>query len=123
MADYDVPTADDVFTRFPDLDGTKEDTVTALIAEAVSQVSVKWRAVDYPVAIMYWVAHMLTTETGEMVDRAGSITSESFGQQSRSYGGNNASGRSASNLDSTEYGRRFVELRRKNFPGMLVAGY
>lgn len=121
MADYIVPTADDIFTRFTALDSTKEETVTLMIAEAVDQVSTGWRAKDYTLAIMLLVAHWLTNESGDTVDRPGVISSESFGPMSRSFS-SGGSGRSITDMDGTEYGRRFVSLRRKNFPGPLVAG-
>jgi hypothetical protein len=120
MADYIPPTADDFFKRFPKFDDGSLDIeyqVEGLIAEAMTQVDDSWLQKDYAPAIMYLVAHMMTAEGGDIVDRAGAIQSESFGPMSRSYAAGTAT---ADQLSSTEYGRRYVALRSKNFPGVAV---
>lgn len=120
MADYDVPTYTDFFTRFPTLDdGTAARTnlVTLLLVDAATLVDVSWRAVDYPRAIMYLVAHWLTTEINKRAAKSGPISSESFGPISVSYASVSTS---MTSLGATEYGQRYLEYRKNNFPAIKV---
>lgn len=134
----DAPTVNEILTRFPSLEANAE-LVEMVLPEAIAQVDTRWRKEDQKIAIQYLVAHMVTVEvdagggvdggTGSgVVVGQGPIASESFGSGlSVSYGnggsgGAGTEGLSASEaaLASTVYGRRFADLRRKNFPRVVV---
>lgn len=122
----DVPTVDDIFTRFPTLEA-EEDLVAAILPEAIAQVDERWRTQDQKIAIMYLVAHMVTVEAnaGGGADGAGvsvgNIASESLGPMSVSYKDSGSAAGSVSDYQSTVYGKQFQALLRKNFPGIIVA--
>lgn len=118
MAAFTPPSVNDFFKRFPAFAGTDAHVVEALLAEC--PVDDSWLAKDFTPATLYWVAHMMTAESGDLVDRAGAIVSESFGPMSRQYAQTQGVIASIAQLGSTEYGRRFLELRNRNFPGPLV---
>ena len=108
-------TVEDFFTRFPQFEDRDEDQLEALIAEASRGVDDRWDAADAVAAVLYLTAHLLVSE-----DSADSlpIISESLGPMSTTYARPTEDG---SGLESTEYGRRYVRLRRKSFPGTLLA--
>lgn len=124
---YTIPTADQFFERFPIFEDADEDTITALLAEAASQIDNSWREADYQPAIMYLAAHMWAldnSQSGEEVEigSPGSISSESFAGMSVSYSSSPmSSGVSATGYGQTEYGRRYYQLLLKNKPGVVVA--
>jgi non-homologous end joining protein Ku len=123
---YVAPTSDEFFDRFPKLvdasDANQEDIVNALIVDAQRQVDDSWLEDDYKTAILYLVAHWIASEASSAVNKAGAIVSESFGPMSRSYStsATSAMSKSTSDLNGTEYGRRFVTLRKQNHPGIRV---
>ena len=84
--------------------------VQSALDEAARSVDTSWREADYADAILYLSAHWLTAEGS--ADQAGVIKSESFGPISVSYGSRSTSDEA---LASTQYGERFLELRRGNF--------
>jgi Protein of unknown function (DUF4054) len=112
---YDVPTTDDFMIRFPELGDADYAQLSLLIAEAARYVDDSWLETDYQTAILYLAAHLLLS--GMSPDQSGTIQSEAFGPISVSYAqhANDDAG-----LMATEYGRRFVELRRNNFPRVMV---
>lgn len=135
----DAPTVDEVLTRFPALEANAE-LVEAVLPEAIAQVDERWRQQDQKIAIQYLVAHMVTVEvdagggadggTGSGVAVGqGPISSESFGSgMSVSYGNGGSGGAGVDGLSASEialastiYGRRFANLRRQNFPRVVVA--
>lgn len=124
---YTIPTADDFVTRFPIFENEDEDRITALLAEAASQIDASWREADYQPAIMYLAAHMLATDnsqSGEEVEFGGpgTISSESFAGMSVSYSaGASQSGVMNTQYGATEYGRRYYALLRKNKGGPIVS--
>ena len=109
------------FSQFADAD---EYLIALLLAEAMTQVDDSWLEQDYQNAVMYLTAHLLVTETaagsGTGGGTSGIIASESFGPLSRSYH-IDTTAITDEGLEGTLYGRRYRELRRKNFPGVVVA--
>ena len=130
---YTVPTAADLKVRYPEFDAVSDDLVTLVMTEAAGTVSTSWLERDYAPAIMLLTAHMLVTEGA--VERAagkkttvtstGPIKSKTIGEVSVTYAGAGAGAGSAagdlSGLSATEYGKRFLALRRANFGGPMVA--
>lgn len=113
---YVAPTIDDFYARFPDLaSGQDDELIETLLAEAARYVDTSWREADYAPAILYLAAHWKLQEAS--ADSAGIVQSESFGPISVSYGKRSDS---SAALASTQYGQRFIELRRGNFPPIMV---
>lgn len=127
-------TLDDFRKRFPIFEETEDDTISALIEEATGQIDTSWRSADYRPAIMYLTAHLTATDNSADTDAveigaagsSGAIASESFGGMSISYasggGASSQSGSLSSNdqYGTTEYGRRYLALLRKNVPAVLA---
>lgn len=133
---YTVPTAADLKARYPEFDAVSNDLVTLVITEAAGTVSTSWLERDYAPAIMLLTAHMLVTEGA--VERAnpdgdgtstmtttGAVKSYRVGEVQVSYAGTGEGAGAASGdlagLSATEYGKRFLALRRANFGGPMVA--
>lgn len=114
---HTAPTVDDFKTRFPKFESADDDVLAAILAEVLTQVDDSWLEQDYAPAIMYLMAHLYVQETTGSTDRPGVITSESLGSLSVSYG----VGASNTDWDTTEYGRRFRKLQKKNFPAVAIA--
>lgn len=119
-------TVDDFLDRFPGrFDDVDDAILDALLAETLSRVDDSWLEQDYRSAQFYYMAHLVTVEglgTANVSVDGGVIASESFGPMSRSYVQGQASGSaSEAGLAATEWGRRYQELRSRNFPGVAVA--
>jgi hypothetical protein len=107
-----------MFARFPELEaGTDTDVLDLIIAEAARTVDETWLEQDYQDAIMYLAAHWLRSGGASATQSGGAIKSETFGPISRTY---ESLATSTSALGATQYGRRFMELRRSNFPAIVV---
>ena len=124
---YVVPTEADFRARFPIFQDAEPEPIIRALAEATSEVDTTWREADYAPAILYLAAHLYSTDNSEeggeveLGGVTGSIASESFSGMSISYA-SRASG-SLSNSDrygSTEYGRRYLALLRRNCGGPIV---
>lgn len=119
---YTTPTATQLKARFPAFSGVADPVVTAAISEAANRVDQSWDETDYQLAIMLYAAHVMTTDgLGASDDTlfAGlrsvtigplSFSSVPLDQQSSASGG----------LKATSFGRRFLELLRRNHPPILA---
>jgi hypothetical protein len=130
---YTVPTTEQFVTRYPEFDPVDDALIGLVLTEAAGVVNESWIERDYPIAIMLLTAHMLVTEGA--VERAagkkstmtstGPIKSKTIGEVSVTYAGAGAGAGSAlgdsAGLSATEYGKRFLALRRANFGGPMVA--
>lgn len=119
---YTPPTYTEFITRFPAFSGQDQTFVETLITEAQRVVDSSWLEADYALAIKYLVAHWLESDPatgGDASGGTGDIASESFGPISVSYAKLQSS-LSGSSLAGTEFGRRFLEIRRGNFPAVLA---
>lgn len=121
---YVPPTPADFKTRYPSFVDVPDATVQAVLNEAETRVTDRWREVDRLPAVMLYTAHVLTLEglgtgtesevagtDGFKVIRSGSLTLERFDNGSITS--------NSSQLRSTSFGRRFYELLRLNFPAIL----
>lgn len=116
---YSEPTVEDFLARFPGkFDTYDQYLISFLIDEAILRIGSTWLERDRQPAQLYWVAHMLVTETNSGASGPGAIVSESFGPISRSYANK---GKDMGTYDGTEYGRRYRDLLKKNFPGVKIA--
>lgn len=123
MADYIPPSVIDIQDRFKFLRTAEEYYLNFLLEEALNVVDDSWLQPDYRTAIMYLVAHWASLEgngAGAGAASSGVIQSESFGPMSRTFAVSKAQTMSDSVLSSTEYGRRYIELRKGSFPGIAV---
>ena len=119
---YTVPTATQFRSRFPRFAAVDSDCIEANIADAARNVDETWFEDDYQPAIMFLAAHLLVMEgaLGGAIDTPGLITSEKLGDASVTYGNAVADSKNISDYGSTNYGRRYQELLRKNVPAVLV---
>lgn len=111
---YVAPTVDDFLLKFSELSDTEDDVVQALLDEALRYVDTRWREADYQDAALYLAAHWASKN--KSAESGGEIASESFGPISVTY----ARSDGTKHVDSTQYGRRFAELRRGNHAGPVV---
>ena len=118
---YDAPTASSIKARFPEFASLADARIEALIAEGASYVSESWIETDYTIAYNYVVAHLLLREgaldaSGSVVSQSGPVQSESLGDASVTYAGVRSNGLGDDMMFSTtEYGRRYLSLKKKNF--------
>jgi hypothetical protein len=111
MATRTVPSSDDFLVRFPEFDGTDEDTIDAVIAEANRCVDDTWTAGDYTIAIMLLTAHLLTAaDQGAALQ----VISQSIGPFSETYKAG------TSWAEGSSYGQRFLQMLKRNQPPIMV---
>lgn len=129
---YVAPTAASFKARFPGFTSVSDATVDAVLAEAILQVGESWLERDRVPAVLYLTAHMLIMEgqpaasaseamknvTRGAVKRVkvGDVETEFAGGSGSSSGGSGI----VASLSATEYGRRYLELLRRNFPAIAV---
>lgn len=129
---YTTPTYSDFITRYPVFDNViayPQATVEAILAECANNIDTSWFENDYQPAIMAMTAHLLSIEATadagapDTPGPATYLTSESFAGMSMSYGKSSESGSlsSSESWGSTTYGRRYLDLLRKNKPPVVVA--
>jgi hypothetical protein len=97
--------------------------------------SSQWSPTDFPMARMYWVAHMLTlmSEQGANIALGGSGTADlflrqvrigertiGFGQRQFAKGAAGSSGPGEEMLSYTFYGQMFLQLRARNIIAIAV---
>jgi hypothetical protein len=113
--------------KFPEFEDIEDGTIEFAIEEAALMVQSNWTS-GYNIAIMYAAAHLVSA--GQAASEAmsgeatGDIASESIGRISIKY---NKPSTAVTNSDATpddftssSYGRRFIELRDRNFGGPVV---
>jgi hypothetical protein len=108
---------------YADLD---EDVVVPFLEEALAALpSARWHANDYPYAVIYYAAHNLALEVSGAttgIGAGGPMTSRKAGGVSVAYALPlvDAAGDSGG-YGQTQYGRKFLELRRRQIMGRAVA--
>lgn len=127
---YTTPTYAEFIARFPIFNNVAkwpQPMVELVMAEAVSNIDNSWIEADYKPAIMYQTAHLLSTDNSEAgsdpeVGGATYLSSESFSGMSMSYSKVTPGALGASEMwGTTVYGRRYLDLLRKNKPAIVVA--
>jgi hypothetical protein len=129
---YATPTPNDFKARYPEFAAVEDLTVAALVSEAEGEVGATWVENDRRPAVMAFAAHLLASSgfafaragTGAPIAVAGPLRSSKVGDVEESYGapGTSKAGdkSSATDLDGTAYGQRFIALRRRSFPSAMV---
>lgn len=116
-----IPSAADFKARHPKFATVADGMVTAMLAEASRSVSTCWAEEDYGDAIMYLAAHLIAEENSaggpSAASKAGPIKRVKADTVEIEYMGGVMSDAA---LGATIYGRRFLELRRRNVPAVLV---
>lgn len=130
---YTTPTLEQFRTKFPTFSGVADATINAASDEARSSVDTTWIEADYQPAILYLAAHILTIDgaliaasdlggAGGIVG-AGLVSDMKVGDVSVKMAGS-ASGGGGSGFSSgyatTPYGRRYLELLRRNHPAVAL---
>lgn len=125
---YTKPTTDQFRVKFPTFSGVGNPTIQAAIDEASASVDPSWIEADYQPAILYLAAHIMASD-GVLFDglglesvggviAAGQVSEAKVGDAMVKLGG--ASGGSASGYASTPYGKRYLELLRRNQPAIAL---
>ncbi|MGE7415445.1 DUF4054 domain-containing protein [Methylobacterium tarhaniae] len=122
------PTAADLRARFPAFAGVADAAIALALAEALAQVDDTWPDAIRTSGALLYAAHVLTLDgqgggVEAEIAKAGALGFTSFRSGSLSLDrGAAAGGGSGSSdpLEQTSYGRRFLELVRARFPGVLV---
>lgn len=121
---YTVPSATAFKARHATFSAVADAAVDAMLAEAARSVSQCWSEGDYTDGIMYLAAHMIAEEQSAggatAASKAGPIRRVKADTVEIEYAGSFLSTLTDAELVSTVYGRRFLALRRRNSPGVLV---
>lgn len=116
-----TPSLADFRARHAGFAAVADGVVTAFLDEASAYVSQCWSEADYQPAVMYLAAHMMAEEQSaggvSAAKKSGPIKRVKADTVEIEYG---ASATSDASLGTTIYGRRFIELRRRNSPRVLV---
>lgn len=106
---------------FPGLSSTPDGAVEYAIREAGRSVDDSWLPEDQNLAVLYLSAHILTVRTQEDESGTGQrVSSETIGPISVRYEPAGDLPMDEGDLEATSYGRRFLQLARRNFPPILV---
>lgn len=123
---FDAPTAAEFKARFPDFASVDDTLVDLFIGESSSAVDASWIEADYQIARMFHAAHAMTleghgTSPQSKFAKMGDFSRVKSGdlelQRSSAQAGSGAAGET---LTKTTYGQRFLELRRRSFPGVAI---
>lgn len=119
-------------SRFPEFGPVSDALIDLVLSETDATLGDKWLDRDRPVALKLLTAHKLSMEgeperskaiaEGRSVQnaQAGQVTSMKVGDVSVTYGGLDTQSSREDGYDKTPYGRRYLELMRKNFPSVLT---
>lgn len=106
---------------FPEFASEDDGFIEMRLAESRRQVDDSWIAADVDLATLYLAAHYVTVTVQQRESQTGQVVSaERFGPISVSYSTPSAVVADYSDLTTTTYGSRFLELARHNFPGVAV---
>lgn len=128
---YTKPTVDQFRTKFPTFSGVGNPTIQAAIDEASASVDQSWIEADFQPAILYLAAHIMASDgvlfdglgaAGGMI-AAGQVSEAKVGDAMVKLGGagpGSGGGGSVSGYPSTPYGKRYLELLRRNQPAIAL---
>jgi Protein of unknown function (DUF4054) len=115
-------TAANIKIKFPEFAGTDDAQIEFAIEEAARNVDDTWLEKDKMLGWMYMTAHYLMVSISRAASGTGQqIQSERIGEISVTYAtSQQPTIASPSDLTTTPYGTRFLELANLNFPPVLV---
>lgn len=134
-----APPASDLALRYPEFAKVPTGLVDAILGDTLLHVDESWAEGDRKPAILSLAAHFLSVEgeprrsadiagggTGDVNsvgsikrDKVGDVETEFF-QLESSTAAASSGGDGSAGYGSTSYGQRFLVLRRRNFPAILV---
>lgn len=127
---WDPPTTNDFKNRFPTFRGAEDELVQAILDEAVAEVGPGWIERDRTPGVLHLAAHRLALQGygvqnpgGGGAALTGAIKSRTVGDvrtEFASPSGTTSVGSSLSQYQMTEFGKRYAELLRRNFPAVAV---
>jgi hypothetical protein len=127
-----APTPQEFTTRYPAFISLDAGLVGAVLTESLAYVDETWIAADQNVAIMAYAAHCLAVEgygsnlniDGQSVATAGPVARVKVGDVQTDFTDKSRAQFNLTGADSalaeTPYGRKFIELRRRSFPGAIT---
>lgn len=118
---YTAPTAADLKSKFQAFAAVADDTINGALNDAARMVDETWTEADFAPARMLYAAHLMT------LDGVGKTTEAKLQGFSKLSIGPLSIERAeqageTGELRSTSYGRRFIELCRRNRGGPRVTG-
>lgn len=127
---YTTPTPAQFKARFPEFGTVPDALIEAIIDEQEPQFGETWIERDRAPALMYLVAHLLTTQ-GYPADTAGDASGNvtrgpmkrrKVGDVEVEYAGRagTAGGGTGNGYDTTSYGLMYLSYFRRNFAGARV---
>lgn len=127
---YSPPTVAMFKARFPEFASLEEARIAIFLDEAQAEVGDTWIEADRSIAVLCLAAHLLTAQGissnspgGGGVATAGAIKRRKVGDVEVEYetsGATPATGSSVATAGTTHYGRRYLELKRRSFPAIMV---
>jgi len=125
---YTKPTTHQFKARFPQLAATSDPVVQVFLNEADAECGETWTDKDRALAVLYLAAHLMVSQGasgassgGGGAALAGTIKRTKVGDVETEYFGSDANAAaSGSGTASTIYGREYLRLMRRNFPGIAV---
>lgn len=136
-----LPSVSDFRTRFPEFSEATDEAIELAIDDAGDEIDEDiWMTKYYAKGVLYLAAHFLAVNAtqAELVEAGGgtgsggstsSISSESLGRFSVSYGTSTSSSTSSTSagedsglldLSITSYGQRYKDMLQRNNPRMLI---
>lgn len=130
---YAIPTAATFKAKFPTFAAVADATIDLAITEAAASLDQEWAEADYAPATMYLAAHIMVLDgvvvagsglgdAAGMIN-AGMVSDMKVGDVQVKLGSGHAGGSGSSmgsGLGSTGYGRRYLELLRRNKPAVAI---
>jgi hypothetical protein len=118
-----VPTTNNLKAKFPEFADESDASVEFAIEEAQLNVDDTWiDTLNSTLGLYYLSAHYLMVSRSRAESASGQmVRSENFGPMSVTYATpNQPTAASSSDLTTTPYGTRFLELVHLNFPPVAV---
>jgi hypothetical protein len=117
-----VPAAQNLKLKFPEFAQLDDATVEFAIEEASRNVDDSWLPKDATLGLLYLAAHYLMVGQQRAQSATGQVVqSEKMGEMSITYAQfPQINATDASDLKTTLYGVRFLELAHINFPPIAV---
>jgi hypothetical protein len=108
--------------KFPEFKDEDPATIEFAIEEASRNVDDTWSVKDVDLGVYYYAAHLLMVSISRRESASGQqVASERFGEMSITYKTpEQPTQANPSDLTTTIYGARFLELATLNFPAVAI---
>lgn len=117
-----LPSAINIKMKFPEFADLADGTIEFAIEEASRGVDDTWLTKDQTLGVMYLTAHYLMVSISRAESASGQqVRSETIGRMSITYETPaQPTNADASDLTTTPYGTRYLDLLRLNQPPIMV---